>query len=94
MDKDMDILQQHINKLYRTSKDGDKTVAALNRILNYLTGTTKDEIWISSKSDLLIAMQEGKLIVFEKGNELDMIEKLKFNYSNKEVPSIEIKQYI
>lgn len=94
MDKDIDILQQHINKLYITSKDGDKTVAALRRILNYLINQTKDEIQISSDSDLLIVMQKGELSVFEKGNKLDMIEELKFNYNKEEVSSIEIKQYI
>lgn len=94
MDKDIDILQQHINKLYMQSKDGDKTVAALKRILNYLIEQQTDAIWISSNSDLLIAMQEGELSVFEKGNKLNMIEELKFNYNKEEVPSIEIKQYI
>ena len=94
MDKDIDILQQHINKLYITSKDGDKTVAALRRILNYLINQTKDEIQISSDSDLLIVMQKGELSVFKKGNKLDMIEELKFNYNKEEVSSIEIKQYI
>ncbi len=90
MESDKEILQKHLNELYRTSKDGDKVVHSLRRVIDLLD----DTIWINTKIDLMIAVNDGQVDVYQKGNRLEKIEELKFNYNKTETPTIEIKQFI
>ena len=90
MESDKQILQKHLNELYITSKDGDKVVHALRRVIDLLD----DTIWINTEIDFMIAVNNGNLDVYQKGNRLEKIEELKFNYNKTETPIIEIKQFI
>ena len=90
MESDKEILQKHLNELYRTSKDGDKVVHSLRRVIDLLD----DTIWINTKIDLMIAVNDGQVDVYQKGNRLEKIEELKFNYNKTETPIIEIKKFI
>ncbi len=90
MESDKEILQKHLNELYMKSKDGDKVVHALRRVMDLLD----DTIWINNKIDLLIAVNNGQVDVYQQGNRLNKIEKLEFNYNKTETPILEIKQFI
>ncbi len=90
MESDKEILQKHLNELYKTSKDGDKVVHALRRIIGYLD----DTIWVNTKTDLMIVINNEQIDVYQKGNRLDKIEELELNYNRTEAPILEIKQII
>ena len=90
MESDKEILQKHLNELYRTSKDGDKVVHALRRVI----GLLDDDIWINTKIDLMIITNNGQLEVYQKGNRIEKIEELRFNYNKIEAPILEIKQSV
>ena len=67
MESDKQILQKHLNELYITSKDGDKVVHALRRVIDLLD----DTIWINTEIDFMIAVNNGNLDVYQKGNRLE-----------------------
>lgn len=90
MESDREILEKHLNELYKTSKDGDKVVHALRRMLDLLD----NNIWISTNIDLMIAVSDKQLSVYQHGAKIQRIESVKFNYNQEEVPTIEIKQQI
>ena len=90
METDREILEKHLNELYKTSKDGDKVVHALRRMLSLLD----NNIWISTNIDLMIAINNKQLSVYQRGTKIEEIESIKFNYNQEEVPTIEIKQQI
>ena len=77
MESDREILEKHLNELYKTSKDGDKVVHALRRML----GLLDKNIWISTNIDLMIAINDKELSVYQHGNKIQQIESLKFNYN-------------
>ncbi len=97
--EDIKILQDHLNELIIKSEgegktvEGDKTINALRRLLDFVS-YEKDTLWISSKSDLLIAIQQGELNVFENGTKIENIDNLSFNYNRGETSAIKIKQFI
>lgn len=92
MEEDIEILNQHLNNLYATSKDGDKTVRALRNMLIFYK--TYNDMWVSTKADLLVAMCDKELRVFEKGKQINNIEKIEFKYNREGTSTIDIKKYI
>ena len=95
------IYAEHLMEIMKKSRDGDKTVKALQIIGQYLQedyANKKDnkfDMLINLLDiDLLVAITNGNVSVFENGYKIEKIEELTFKYNKEELPSLEIKQTI
>lgn len=90
MKTDKEILQEHLAELIKTKRDGDPVVHALKDILYIMD----DKLWISTNIDLMIAVRDGNVSIYEKGMEIDKIKSARFEYNIGEVSSLDIEQNI
>ena len=97
LEKDTEELKKILEELQLNTKADDnkgiKKIKALERVIEELERLTKD-IWISSNIDLMIALDNQQLRVFEKGKELRNIKNIEFKKNIEEVSVINITQII
>ena len=64
------IYAEHLIQIMKKSRDGDRTVKALRIIEQYLQEEKLNEpdLWISTKSDLLIVANDRQLRIYQKRN--------------------------
>ena len=97
LEKDTEELKKILEELQLNTKANDnkgiKKIEALERVIEELERLTKD-IRISSNIDLMIALDNQQLRVFEKGKELRNIKNIEFKKNIEEVSEVNITQII
>jgi len=97
LEEDTEELKKILEELQLNTKADDnkgiKKIKALERAIEELERLTKD-IWISSNIDLMIALDNQQLRVFEKGKELRNIKNIEFKKNIEEVSEVNITQII
>lgn len=94
MEYEKEILQRHLERLMENTKADDDEANEVIDALRSLMQIWDGNIWISANVNLMIAMDNGGLNIYEKGIKLNNIKNLKFEYKDDEVSSLSIEQNI
>ena len=94
MEYEKKILQRHLERLMENTKADDDEANEVIDALRSLMQIWDGNIWISANVNLMIAMDNGGLNIYEKGIKLNNIKNLKFEYKDDEVSSLSIEQNI